>query len=637
MKKSVTKRIFGFDTLRFVAITLIVIYHIFPGVLPGGFLAVETFFALSGFLICQKLIRSKRKEGKNFGTAKSFINYFWNRLVRFLPTLLFSIILILTLAYFANPDLLTGARPNSLSAVTFTTNIVALKTGVTYENSLIPNLFNPTWYLALEMQICLLFYGLFAVFYRMTTAKKWKIRRQYRVFGGICALIAVLSCALMMVYGGYLCLFDRAYFGPDSHIGAFMIGAAMASYLAIRPRMKLAKRKWAWWVTLALAGGGIIAMTPFVLYQSSFAFYFALPATAVLTLVSIYAILKLQGKTVPKILKPFDFLGSISFPVYLLHYGFYILFLNLLQFMPLELIPYMAILASILLSIILFKVIMPFGKKHKKVFDLLLLRSLILPILALIKAPEKSSIEENLSEGAAVIEEKSAEDSKTTAQIAIDYAGVKEMATVFTNDTMKFFDKAEEYAKPYVARVLYGGGSGGGGRARFSTPIYSAVSRLNSSRVLVIGDSVVLGATSAIYNTVPGAFVDAMGSRNMYDAIDLIAGYRAANGGNLPRVIVIGLITNYCSFGAGTLQQIMNVAGPGHQFVFITGYLRDSNRDSQNATLRYMANAYGNVRVADWVPLAASNPGYLYADGIHLTPAGRTAYGNMVNAATRGL
>jgi peptidoglycan/LPS O-acetylase OafA/YrhL len=114
MKKSVTKRIFGFDTLRFVAITLIVIYHVFPGVLPGGFVAVESFFVLSGFLICQKLIRAKRKEGKNFGTAKSFINYFWNRLARFWPTLLYCMILTLTLAYFANPDLLTGARQNSL-------------------------------------------------------------------------------------------------------------------------------------------------------------------------------------------------------------------------------------------------------------------------------------------------------------------------------------------------------------------------------------------------------------------------------------------------------------------------------------------------------------------------------------------
>ena len=62
MKKSVTKRIFGFDTLRFIAITLIVVYHVFPGALPGGFVAVESFFVLSGFLICQKLMRSKKKE-----------------------------------------------------------------------------------------------------------------------------------------------------------------------------------------------------------------------------------------------------------------------------------------------------------------------------------------------------------------------------------------------------------------------------------------------------------------------------------------------------------------------------------------------------------------------------------------------
>ena len=58
------RRIVGLDALRLVAITMVVIYHCFPGVLPGGFVAVEMFFVLSGFLMGQKLLREYRKSGE---------------------------------------------------------------------------------------------------------------------------------------------------------------------------------------------------------------------------------------------------------------------------------------------------------------------------------------------------------------------------------------------------------------------------------------------------------------------------------------------------------------------------------------------------------------------------------------------
>ena len=376
-------------------------------------------------------------------------------------------------------------------------------------------------------------------------------------------------------------------------------------------------------------------MTLLVVFNSKETFYFALPSTALLTMAIILSILKLQGKAVPKIIKPFEFLGSISFPIYLLHYGLYILFPSLLSFVPLEITPYLAILASILISIILVKIIVPFSKKHKKIFAILLLLSFILPVLALIKAPEKSSIELQLQEASQEVAEKLEID---TTNITLDYNGAAAMASVLKTDVMKWFDGAKNFAKPYPTRAVYGAGYVPGGRAWYNTPDYSRVSALSRARVLVLGDSVVVGATNAIYNMVPGAFVDAKQSRNMTDAINLLAGYRAANGGTLPRVIVVALVTNYYRFTTGTLQMIMDAAGPGHQFVFITGYCGDQDRSAQNATLRAFASMHGNVRVADWVSVVVPNVGaYTYADHTHLTPAGRTAYGRLVANATAGL
>lgn len=638
MKK---RRIVGLDALRLAAIIMIVIYHCFPGVLTGGFIAVELFFAISGFLMGQKLLREYRKEGEKFGGVKGFFRFLLGRLKRFLPTLVFTVILILSLAYFADPDLLTAARPNTLSAMTFTTNIVSIINGTTYENSLIPNLFNPTWFLALELQVCLILYLVFALFTKLLPMKKGETKKFYKRFMILSLLLAVVSFGLMAVYGGWFSLYDRAYFGPDSHVGAFFLGVALAAFTMVH-RIYPAKkgRRWGWLVLLFASVAGMVAMAPFIQYASGLAFTMALPVTAVLSVVMMLAALELQRpvtKRIPRTLKVLEYLGGLSFAVYLLHWGLYVILPSLLSFWPLEIMPYIAILLSVILAILLQKVIVPFSKKHKVIFTVLLVLSTILPIMSLVKAPEKSSIEENLEEAKVELAEANkAPEGVTTA--TVDYGGIKALADLLNGEVMKFFDASENFAKPYPVTVRYGGVVNMSGRAYYNTPDYGRTSELASKRVMVLGDSVVLGATNALYNTVPGVFVDALGSRNMTDAINLLAGYRAANGGTLPRIIVIGLVTNYVNFGVGTLQAIMDAAGPGHQFVFMTGYCGDYSREAQNSTIRWMANNNGNVHVGDWVSVVVPNVDwYTYADHTHLTPAGRQAYANLVNQVVSGL
>ncbi|MBQ3465160.1 acyltransferase [Candidatus Saccharibacteria bacterium] len=632
------KRIVGLDTLKLIAIILIVIYHCFPNVLPGGFLAVEIFFVISGFLIGQKLFRTKEAEKAKFGGPKSFLKFFWERLKRFLPTLVFCMIITLSLAYFADPDLLTNARANSLSAITFSTNIISILTRSNYENSLIPNLFNQTWFLALEMQICILLFLVLACFFLFFSTKEKKLKRTQITLFIVCLLISLVSFALMGLYGGWFKLYDRAYFGPDSHLGAFFLGAAFATLTTIKEYKPQKSKRWISWIILILCLGVIIAMTPFIHYTSKEAFIYGLPLTSILTCISLFLVLRLQPQktTIPKLLKPFEYLGSLSFAIYLLHWGLYILLPNLLNFWPLFIIPYIAIAISIILAVILKEIIYPFSKKHKIIFYILLLLSLILPTLSLIKAPTKSSIEKNLEEAAYSSGE--TEIAKTDKAV-IDYGGVSDLGKLLNNDVMQFFDASEDFAKPYpvvTQNYVPSGGSNMSGRAYFSAPYYSG--NVSSYRVMVIGDSVVLGATNDIYNMVPSVIVDAMGSRNMFDAIGLLANYRANSNGNLPYIIVIGLITNYSSFGADTLVSIMDAAGPGHQFVFLTGYCGDYSREAQNATLRYIANSYGNVHIADWAALVSSNPGYYtYADHTHLNPAGRQAYANLISGVVSGL
>lgn len=638
------KRIIGLDALRCFAIVLIVIYHCFPGMLTGGFLAVEVFFVISGFLIGQKLMRTSWKEGAKFGGFKSFMGFLWGRLKRFYPTLLFCMILTLSLAYFADTDLLTGARGDSLAAGTFTTNIASIMTGSTYENSLIPNLFNQTWFLALELQVCLVCYFVMAGFLKLAPIKKSNAKRRYWQLMVVSLVLAMVSFGLMAVYGGWFGLFTRAYFGPDSHVGAFFLGVAVAMFaLARRMQPERKSRRWMWVTLLLVSIGGVVVMAPFVKYESAEAFNWALPVTACLSVLMVLAVLKLQrfkSKKVAWPLKVLEYIGALSFAIYLLHYGLNILLPDLMEFCPAWVVPYIVIAISVVLAVLLRHVIVPFSRKHKVWFYILVAGSLVLPVLSLIKAPEKSTIELNLETAVAQREE-----VEVVEKADIDYTGVTGLANLLGGDVMKYFDGVEAYAKPYPVVVATGGGGGGGaipanavGRAYYNTPNLDRTSALSGARVMVIGDSVVMGASSAIYNTVPGVFVDALQSRNMTDAINLLAGYRASNGGNLPYIIVIGLVTNYYPFGADTLQTIMDTAGPGHQFVFMTGYCGEYSREAQNSVIRSVANSYGNVHVGDWASVVVTNlGGYTYADHTHLTPEGRQAYANLINGVVSGL
>lgn len=638
------KRIRFVDSLRFLAILLIVVYHCFTGFLPGGFIAVEIFFVISGFFICDKLLRESENNKGDFGGIRGFLKFLKNRLIRFCPTLLFCIIVALSIGFFASPDLLTGARPNTLFAATFSTNIANLFRSVTYENSLIPNFFNPTWFLALELQICLVFYLFMGAVYKIVGPKNDKSRKRLNaVFAVVCLALAVISYLLMYVYGDFMGLKDRAYFGPDSHCGAFLIGAALACLIKNKD-VKPAKqgRKWLPLLILIGAGASVITMSFFMSYQESSWFTLGLAGTATLSVVMLMMIKKLQPmkphKILDMIIVPFEYLGRISFAIFLLHYPLYVLLPSIMSGVPLEVVPYIAITISIVIAIILDKIIMPFSKKHKIWFTILLLASLVLPIWSLVKAPDTSSIEENLNAEASQNEKK---EEEKTEEVAVDYANLNGLTSAVA-ESLEYFTAAKKFAKPYpVYARAYGGAAGSynaSGRAPWNTPDLSNLSALSNARVLVLGDSVVLGATSSIYATVPGAYVDAMGSRNMADAINLLSSYRAANGGNLPRVIVIGLVTNYYAFNAGTLQSILDAAGPGHSFVFMTGYCGDYSRAAQNSTIKAFAASHGNVQVGDWEPIAAANVySYTYADHIHLAPAGRAAYANLINEKVSGL
>ena len=99
----VRRRFVGLNGLKGIALIAIVLYHCDQGTLRGGFLGVDIFFTISGFLIFSSLL-NHIDSGKGIG----FKEYYLKRLHRIYPALILMIPVTVSLAWFINQDMLVG-------------------------------------------------------------------------------------------------------------------------------------------------------------------------------------------------------------------------------------------------------------------------------------------------------------------------------------------------------------------------------------------------------------------------------------------------------------------------------------------------------------------------------------------------
>ncbi len=597
----------GINSLRFFAIFLIVVYHLFRSFLPGGFIAVDIFFVISGFLIVGKLLRESKHGKIHYG------RFIFDRFLRVFPALLVCVLVTLILALFVHPDILAGMRANTIAALTFTTNIVQLITGGSYENTISPNLFQHTWFLALEMQ----FYLLVPLFMMAIISASKDRKHAIYTAGIIFAVLAVVSELLMAIYGGFMGQPDRAYFAIDSHMGAFCMGAAFAVFNYLVPRTpRTPKVVPAIGLLMSLL---IVSILSFKLdYANPMTYYFGLPFTGLLTVIMLFCIIKLQPNVHVRhkpinLVRVMEQIGALSFGIYLFHWPLYILLPNLLPFgTPAWIYTLVNVVVSIILAIICNRALhvgnrlkmLKYYKKRRFAYVTILIAMLIPAGISFARMPETSSISDQLHEMAA--QENVSEDVEAVKYLGLD--GLTD--TVDEVLTSQFKIAANPSNQPKITDN-------------------SGAKSVSSANVLILGDSVTLGAKQALESIIPGSYVDAKESRSIITATGIIAGYSAK--GKLPNTIVISLVTNEYNITDSLLQSIINTAGKDKTFILVTAYAGPQQpRDKQNAVLKKYAEKHDNVYIADWWEIAHNNWSLMYADHIHLNPEGRITYANLI-------
>lgn len=601
--------IVGLNALRLFAIILIVVYHFFAHFLPGGFIAVEIFFAISGFLIVGNIAKNYQKTSRFL--YRDFIR---GRFARLFPPLLLMVLTVLTLALLAHPDILAGIGPRSLSALTFSTNIFELATGGGYENFISPNLFRHTWFLALEMQLYLLVPLVFLLAVKQSRNKQKGLIIAATTFG----VLGLISAILMILYGGVFGLTDRAYFAPDSHMFSFCFGAALGIAMQLYKPQKATKT-----TPPALAIATILATIVIfakgISYSKPISFFLVLPLVGLLSVIMIYYVLKLQRhKRHGRIMCALEYLGGMSYGIYLFHYPFYLLFGYILPAeTPAWIYSSVALVCSILLTILCDHLI----KNVKKLLILYKKHSL--------------SIRHRVATVAYVV-----------TFMALIAGSIARVATISANSNISAELAAQnkqnnstELNVPDSATIigdavtLVGAGLSA---VETAAPVYTPQVVLPQNKtitagtkVLLIGDSVMLGAKNNLEAKIPNSFVDAKESRGIEKATEIINSVRAQ--GMLPEIIVIGLVTNQRYISAATYDAILNAAGPNHKFILVTGYCGPTqSRDSQNAVTRDYANTHDNVWLADWYALAINDWSLMYSDHTHLDFSGRETYTNLI-------
>ena len=233
-------RIEALDGLRGLAVTAVIVNHLRPNALPGGWLGVDVFFVLSGFLITSLLLAEHR------ATGRVDLRHFYSRRARRLLPALFLLLVVLAIVARIAPDAagFQGLRGDGLSALGYVANWHFVLAGTSYFGAFAPSPLRHLWSLSVEEQFYLLWPLALVVVLR---------RHGARAVGIVAFGLALASAVAMALAYGNGAHISRAYFGTDTHAHGVLLGCVLAALGPARRRWPFARTA----ALLALAALGV--------------------------------------------------------------------------------------------------------------------------------------------------------------------------------------------------------------------------------------------------------------------------------------------------------------------------------------------------------------------------------------------
>ena len=586
----------GLDALRTLAILGVTLFHMFPDTVRGGYLGVVLFFVLTGYLLAYTGMQEVRAGG--FRVAR----YFLRRVKRIYPSL--CIVLLATAGgyHFLAPAALDGVRPELQSVLLGYNNWWQIAQDADYFTRIAnASPFTHLWFLGIEFQYYLLWPLLFGGY--LFLRRSFGTRLALLLF----ALLALASAGLLPYgYADGLSV-TRLYYGTDMRLFSLLLGAAAGLAQAERQRrLRLpGGRGMAYEAAAAVSFPLLVALSfwgylsvdgqdPFLYEGGMLAF----------TLVFLAMTFELGAGILPFVgflEQPlFRWFGRRSYGIYLWQYPVIYLFaqrgwaeLPYAAAGELALILLLAVWSDAMAEALLRRRVPFLGRRlvltqYVSFLCLALCSFLLMGTggMALVSAAPTKMVATELS-------------ARLEANAAV---------------------QAEENEKA---------SSGANG----DVAVEAVPKEADLRGIACIGDSVMLGASPALRQVLPDAYIDAEVSRYVGGGLEVAQ--RFAAGGRLGHVVILALGTNGPIAGADryTVQTeaLLDYLGSRRRIFWVNVYAPHlAWQQTNNDYLAAMPAAHPNVTVIDWYHEVKDHPEWLSEDGIHPNDEGCAAYAALV-------
>jgi len=582
----------GLDGIRAIAIVAVLLFHGAIGPFPGGFLGVDVFFVLSGFLITSLIL-----EELDRSTTVNFGRFYLGRARRLLPALLLMLLVVGIAVCLVYRDAAYQYARDALASAFYVNNWWYINQHLSYFQAMgRPPLLQHLWSLAVEEQFYLIWPAIAFVVWR-----KWR-----RVGVGIVALVLATGSTIWLVSlsvsQGFPLLADpsRAYFGTDSHSMGLLVGAALASVW--RPGRLSAKVSTAGRILITTVGSvalGCICLTFITADQYSPWLYrggFAILAVAVAVLIASathpagYLALALG-------VAPLRYLGQRSYGLYLWHWPIFMVMRPGLD------TPLSGVWNTLARLMVTFAVV----EVSYRYVEIPIRRGGLKRLVEHLRS-ERSSIAVRSLAGAGT----------AVILLAVGAVGVSLASAAQPTATSGL--------APDVAAAM---GLANGGPT--SVTVTAAPHQHDAAgSVTGIGDSVMLGARTSLQAAIPHMNIDAAVSRFPGAFIGQV--HRLRKAGLLAPVVVIHAGTNGV-FPEPMMRQLLNALADRRTVVMVNDAVPRAWNDPNDATIASVIKDYPNAVLADWSSVSNGHPEYFVSDGVHLTGIGGRRYAAMIKHA----
>jgi peptidoglycan/LPS O-acetylase OafA/YrhL len=566
------RHIASIDGLRAIAVTAVVLYHLGISWLPGGFLGVDLFFVISGYVITRLILDSINKS-----SALDLRAFYWARLRRIYPGFLFMVFSTIIFIGVWAPEAIKRFLTDLPYALTGSMNWALVARHQDYFESIgRPPLLQHTWSLAVELQ----FYLIWPII--LLTVLKY--------FGKANVARAALAIAM---FSGFALFFvslqldaansqqvSHIYFGTDTHSLGLFLGSALAvSWIPQNLSANIEKRAQDVIDGIGVAGLiGLIATFLFIDENNATLYKIAFPLAGIFGCLVIISLVHPASRFAPIISSaPFTWIGQRSYGIYIWHW-------------------------------VVFQVTRPSVDLTGQTWALYLARVLLVLALAdislrWIEIPFRQGNIQNWIRGI-----KYRAPRVQLRHKSYIFISIFSLIAVSASISAQAINKADLLAAQLLEE---------------STESTESTQDLASTTgVWVTGDSVILGIRAKLEKQVHISLINARVGRQ---APELLAAV-GVDQLSVPESPIVFNLGNNNKLSLETVTKIFETIKSQPQIIVVNTAVPRPWREENNKIIASVAANYANVKLIDWDRISNGKPELFAPDGVHLSPTGSDAY-----------